>query len=313
MSYGQSTLAWLVVVVWYTGSAALALRSIHRTVHPSFPPCAHRIYRTQPTTHAAYSQQHFSASPCTSPSAAGCTQGGWQALVRPHEVRVLRDARAIKHRRTLPPSCIRLRAALLTPRASSLPQAEAAAAEAAAAEAAAASALQSTSRTVPTTPHRPPTVASQTTEASLVSSGGGWRHGCRLSVGRGRYGSGRALERGGRHLPRQRRAGGARHLQAWAVRPVERGSTALPDDGAAARRGRRRRPRRDHRGGVDLRRDAAPRAAALEDGQGGTGDTRFEAPFIQCRVPMRRECVASFLRARMCASVCVVFFPHRRA
>merc|ERR1712166_92216 len=63
--------------------------SIHRTVHPSFPPCAHRIYRTQPTTHAAYSQQHFSASPCTSPSAAGCTQGGWQALVRPHEVRVL--------------------------------------------------------------------------------------------------------------------------------------------------------------------------------------------------------------------------------
>ena len=222
-------------------------------------------------------------------------------------------ARAIKHRRSLPPSCIRLRAALLTPRASSLPQAEAAAAEAAAAEAAAASALQSTSRTVPTTPHRPPTVASQTTEASLVSSGGGWRHGCRWSVGRGRYGSGRALERGGRHLPRQRRAGGARHLQAWAVRPVERGSTALPDDGAAARRGRRRRPRRDHRGGVDLRRDAAPRAAALEDGQGGTGDTRFEAPFIQCRVPMRRECVASFLRARMCASVCVVFFPHRRA
>ena len=97
--------------------------SIHRTVHPSFPPCAHRIYRTQPTTHAAYSQQHFSASPCTSPSAAGCTQGGWQALVRPHEVRVLRDARAIKHRRTLPPSCIRLRAALLTPRPSSLPQA----------------------------------------------------------------------------------------------------------------------------------------------------------------------------------------------
>ena len=96
--------------------------SIHRTVHPSFPPCAHRIYRTQPTTHAAYSQQHFSASPCTSPSAAGCTQGGWQALVRPHEVRVLRDARAIKHRRTLPPSCIRLRAALLTPRPSSLPQ-----------------------------------------------------------------------------------------------------------------------------------------------------------------------------------------------
>merc|ERR1712166_935564 len=60
--------------------------SIHRTVHPSFPPCAHRIYRTQPTTHAAYSQQHFSASPCTSLSAAGCTQGGWQALVRPHEV-----------------------------------------------------------------------------------------------------------------------------------------------------------------------------------------------------------------------------------
>merc|ERR1712166_711026 len=96
--------------------------SIHRTVHPSFPPCAHRIYRTQPTTHAAYSQQHFSASPCTSPSAAGCTQGGWQALVRPHEVRVLRDARAIKHRRTLPPSCIRLRAALLSPRPSSLPQ-----------------------------------------------------------------------------------------------------------------------------------------------------------------------------------------------
>ena len=92
----------------------------HRT--PLIPSCAHRIYRTHPTTHAAYSQQHFSASPCTSPSAAGCTQGGWQALVRPHEVRVLRDARAIKHRRTLPPSCIRLRAALLTPRPSSLPQ-----------------------------------------------------------------------------------------------------------------------------------------------------------------------------------------------
>jgi len=70
------------------GSAALALRKhpSHRTRPPLIPPCAHRIYRTHPTTHAAYSQQHFSASPCTSPSAAGCTQGGRQALVRPHEV-----------------------------------------------------------------------------------------------------------------------------------------------------------------------------------------------------------------------------------
>jgi len=39
MSYGQSTLAWLVVVVWHTGSAALALRKhpSHRTVHPACP------------------------------------------------------------------------------------------------------------------------------------------------------------------------------------------------------------------------------------------------------------------------------------
>ena len=87
MSYGQSTLAWLVVVVWYRLCRARAQEASiasHRT--PLIPPCAHRIYRTHPTTHATYSQQHFSASPCTSASAAGCTQGGWQALVRPHEV-----------------------------------------------------------------------------------------------------------------------------------------------------------------------------------------------------------------------------------
>ena len=61
--------------------------SIHRIApYTLIPTCAHRIYRTHPTTHAAYSQQHFSASPCTSPSAAGCPQGGRQALVRPHEV-----------------------------------------------------------------------------------------------------------------------------------------------------------------------------------------------------------------------------------
>ena len=84
--------------------------------------------------------------------------------------------------------------------------AEAAAAEAAAAEAAAASALQSTSRTA--TDHVSQASDGGSTEASLVSSGG-------PAAGplerRGRYGSGRALERGGRHLPRQRRAGGARH------------------------------------------------------------------------------------------------------
>ena len=40
----------------------------------------------------------------------------------PTRGRAPRDARTIKHRRTLPPSCIRLRAALLTPRPSSLPQ-----------------------------------------------------------------------------------------------------------------------------------------------------------------------------------------------
>ena len=53
MSYGQSTLAWLVVVVWYTGSAALALRKhpSHRTVHPAShsAPTASASASTAPT------------------------------------------------------------------------------------------------------------------------------------------------------------------------------------------------------------------------------------------------------------------------
>ena len=223
--------------------------------------------------------------------------------------------------------------------------AEAAAAEAAAAEAAAASALQSTSRTA--TDHVSQASDGGSTEASLVSSGG-------PAAGplerRGRYGSGRALERGGRHLPRQRRAGGARHDPRLLPIRLQAGVARLRAGRLYVHRRRAGRPHARHAppqvkselkskqvktmevvpvfkrgrfdllsgdpppypttvqllgedggvghavtivGGVDLRRDAAPRAAALEDGQGGTGDTRFEAPFIQCRVPMRRESASS--------------------
>ena len=123
MSYGQSTLAWLVVVMWYTGSAALALRKhpSHRTVHPSSHPA--RTASTAPT-------------PPHTPRTASSTSPPHLARLRPLQAARKEDGKlsyahtrstsarcpSFKHRRTLPPSCIRLRAALLTPRPSSLPQ-----------------------------------------------------------------------------------------------------------------------------------------------------------------------------------------------
>merc|ERR1712166_1701704 len=105
-----------------TGSAALALRKhpSHRTPliptlrPPHLPHPAHHTRRVQPAALLRLTL-HVSVRCRLHPRRMASSR-------TPTRGRAPRDARAIKHRRTLPPSCIRLRAALLTPRPSSLPR-----------------------------------------------------------------------------------------------------------------------------------------------------------------------------------------------
>ena len=124
MSYGQSTLASLVVVVWRRLCRARAqeasIASHTSTPHPTLraPHLPHPPHHTRRVQPAALLRLTLHVSVRCRLHARRTASSRTPTRGRPP-----RDARAIKHRRSLPPSCIHLRAALLTPRPSSLPQA----------------------------------------------------------------------------------------------------------------------------------------------------------------------------------------------